>query len=319
MPRTVLLKAETHTLYAARAESPLYHKSDDKKGGNFTLHHIIPYRYPFFIGFVFEQLIRTFPAWSTVPGGSGKELRRRMLAVYNRLVPHNAVTDTTLFALNAAGDRAPNLRVGHHFAWMGVNLFVGPSGAWRMDDPHEGEETIKPQSFDAGRWGALHALKRFLDTYAYEFNDAAKTVTTIEIVLEEGNFVSSLLGHLEGLAGYGRDAHPFTPTDWIILDSEHPAWGMAQKALSATLTRGGPAQPDDVKISDAKALFQRIIDEDKTRPESAKVVELLAPSQHRNVTFAGRATPDHWGVMWRLRLDGEAIPAAKFKANFQLQ
>ena len=317
MPKTVLLTAGTHKMYAKRAPSPGFHKDGDKKGGQFTLHHVMPYRYAFFVGFVVEQLIRTAPTWTAVRGGGG--LKQRLVSVYNRLAPMPGVTDATLLQLAHTGDKAPDLRVGHHFAWMGANLFVGPSGSWRLDDPHTDIEPTRPQSFDDGRWNALHALKRYIDTYAYDFDDTAKEVSTIQIVLEEGQFVSGLMERLEALTGYGRDAHPFTPSDWIVLDSDGPAWGMAQRALATFLASGRKAGADDTTASEAKALFLQVIEKDKLRrPEDREVTE-MAPVAHRDVRFAGASAPEHWAVMWRLRLDGEKVPATKFKANFELQ
>jgi hypothetical protein len=310
MPRTVLLPAGTHTLYAARASSPDFHKVDDKKQGNFTLHHVIPYRYPFFIGFLFEQLIRTRPSWAATYPDAAK-LLGRMVKVYNKLTPHGPTSEAELGAVAATGDREPNLRVGHHFAWMGCNLFVGPSGTWRLDDPHEGAEERKPRSFPEGRWNNLHALHRFLDTYAYEFDDTAKTVSTVEIVLEEGGFVAGLLERLEGLAAFGRDAHPFTPDDWVILDSDDPLWGIAQGNLSRAT--------DGFKKKHAKEAFQQVLAADARRSEDKKVVNLYRPVAHRNVSFAGTAAAPSWAVLWRLREDGEPLPELKYKANFEVQ
>lgn len=309
MPRTILLAAGTHALYGARAKSPDFHKMDDKKQGNFTLHHSLPYRYPFFVGFIFERLIATHASWQGSPGGA--RLLGRMVKIYNSLSPFAAVSESGLLGMTGVLDTGQQPRLGHHFAWMGCNLFVGPSGTWRIDDPHDGPEELKPQSFDAKRWEALFTLYRFIETYVYAFDDTAHTASTVELVVEEGGFVEGFLLKLEALAASGRDAHPFTPDDWIILDSDHAKWAIAQGMLSRSA--------EGLKNSHVRQAFMDVLKADEAKAKDKREVDFYRPVTHRNVTFGGQATPQNWAVLWRLRKDGERIPELKYKANFLVQ
>ncbi len=301
MPPRLILESGTHQLYADRVSAERFHTADDKKQGNFTLHHIIPYRYPFFVGFVFDQLISRghFNNLQAADKSDMRSLAHDLKFIGNSLLPA---------ACKLHGDEILDPTkgpLGHKFAWMGVNLFIGPSGTWRLDDPKSSEETQRPQSFDVERWAAVHALKTFVDAFA-EFDDNAHTVTTVKLDSESAGFLTGLLARLNALRSCGKDAHPFTYDDWVILDSDNIAFGMARRGMDK-------AKGDDgkVKSSQAKQLLDQL---DRTGQ-----VDLYRPVAHREVSFAGVDAQEGWKVFWRLRKDAEPIPELKYKANFQVQ
>lgn len=292
-----VLAAGQYELYAKRKGARGYHTSDDKKGGNFSLHHVIPYRYPCFIGFVVEMSVDRIESI----GRSDpfiKSLAFLLENVQKTVLPRDW------------GSRLPEGdTIRHDFAWMGCNLFIGPSGVWRLYDPGSAPEPLKPHSFEQHRWDTLHGLRTFVDghvnawhTGGVEDGDASSTSVTIgEITL---GTVKSLLVQLQALAGY-KDACEFDPKDWIVYDSDDPKWQTASTKLNSPLT-----SKEDKKT--AKRTLETLAHDDTFEKDC------YLPISHRNVRFAGEDMPE-WRAFWRLRREDETIPTLKLMANFVLQ
>lgn len=203
-------------------------------------------------------------------------------------------------------DNTQNLR--HQFAWMGCNLFAGPSGTWRLDDPGSAPEPQKPQSFCGSIWENMHAVARLIDgmVIAWEKggdddddeSDSTTRVQTIQITL---GMVESFLAKLLPLIAQ-HDAHPFEPKDWVILDSDDGKW----TKIITDLNHGS------LKVKQAKQAALKFLNEQPNK------VDGYLPIAHRNVKFAGAVTATT-KMFWRLRKDNEVVPQLKMKANFQLQ
>jgi hypothetical protein len=316
-----ILTADTHDLYAGRAAADKYHTADDKKGGNFTLHHIIPYRYPYFIGYLFDA-INQAGVFDTI-GKKDEDPRTRRLLADMKLICNALLPKQCKFTGADLTDKAKSPTLGHKFAWMGVNLFTGPTSSVRVDDPGSNPEPNMPLSFDPEKWERVKAIKPLIDSMVYAFNDnhdAGCTGTTLQVRLFDGQ-IMSLIRHLKSLCCYSADAHPYEKFDWVIIDLsdrdepdythsytkqvKHGVTGQVLKTVHKAVT---------VKsIGELKELYRKA-----EELGAADKFMTYYPMDHRGVKAFGAASPDYI-ALWRLRLAGEPKPKHGMTGNFKFQ
>ncbi len=108
-------------------------------GRNFAKHHIIPQ--------TFLQAAAGLALLNTV---GDQSLRDRLVAAIQTI------------AAGAAGGPPAAWNLGP-VVWAPINLFEGPDGYYRSDDPGEGGEKTRPRSFDQTRWKLLQTALTALE------------------------------------------------------------------------------------------------------------------------------------------------------------
>lgn len=231
---------------------------------NFTLHHIAPYRYACLVGLVLiklhEETVGT-AGYNAVKSSTDSFVRRL-------LADESAGMDLAGFA--AANQARPRQLAITRFGWMGPNLFMGPEGSWRLDDPKHGPETLKPRSLNKVRWDALQSLYEFLDN-RFDFIEqggGCKVRPKHQLDCDPGQpgagwlfDGSGLLTLLAKVAATGENVpHAFTLDDWVVVGSADKAWKKMESELNS----------DSADPGTAKELLRSLI--------AAKKVEYFRPT-----------------------------------------
>jgi hypothetical protein len=328
VPDFVELTPGTKDLYKDREGANSFHTENDKKGGNFTLHHVLPYRYPFFAGWLLQQIFAT--GAMTKADWECRRLRTQIDNLCDAVLPGKVNFTEVL--------KDPKL--GHKFAWMGANLFAGPSSSVRVDDPGSNPEPVKPQSFDPQRWEAVKAWDQTLKDAGIQLSGGddpgsrASVTVTHEFKLFEGGQVLKLVQALVRLQAYGKEVHPYQKGDWIIIDiddRDDNTYTMTtqqkieyynkttQQNVVKYVPSKRPSETDSISgLKDAHRAAvgpkPLLVGEQLL---SDKIME-FQPGDHRGVTFAGAPTPSYI-VLWRLRLPNEKPPKHVMPGNFQFQ
>lgn len=245
---------------------------DKIRSGLFTLHHIIPYNYAYFVGHVIDTLEKFT--------GVDSELLQKVARIKNKI-----------FYISTGSPEQEK-----KFAWMGFNLFEGPAGNFRLDDPGHAPETVRPISFKEDLWNKIHELKSLLDDYVEEKKVAVGyELTTKEWALRD---CKRLLNHLEKMATHGNSRHSFFPSDWLVIYSENAAW---QKKMGSGV--GGDT---------LKTQFQSHMIASKSEIHVAQIG--LFQTQRDAADGIACET-----VFWRLRKPEEPLPQAVFNGTARLQ
>jgi len=300
---TVILPAGRHEVYSSRKSARSYHTAGGKKGGNYSLHHIIPYRYPCFVGMLVEHAILKI---NTLGSGGRDEKPIKDLIWWIGNVQKCALPRDW-------GTRLPdpeNLR--HEFAWMGCNLFTGPSGVWRLFDPGSNPEPLRPQSFPASQWGDVLALGRFLDSQVIAWerggdDEEDASSTSVQVADITFRHLKRMLIQLNNIAAY-KDAHPFTGEDWLIVRSRHWTWTDAYNKLNS------PVSSKQAR-KEAKKKLERMAKADTPSKEYAMPISYTSLID----TYPDMPPWRPIRAIWRLRKADETVPKLKMTANFVLQ
>jgi hypothetical protein len=187
----------TASAYAALAAAPngAALQEDQKKvwiGTNFARHHVIPQRYMQTLW----QLSRLDTSKCAVLDGD------------------RALIAAALKKMQAVTTQADVGAV----IWAPANLFEGPTGTLRGDDPASEIETVRPRSFDVARWTALKnvmaALQKIgaLDTTGTWF-----VIRDIRDLTSPGGLHTLALA-IDAIATATADVRqpqPFSNTDWV--------------------------------------------------------------------------------------------------------
>ncbi|HEX3448401.1 MAG TPA: hypothetical protein VHS97_09115 [Isosphaeraceae bacterium] len=204
---TNLLDSGTYQL-GTRASAPTDLQA--LRDGPYSLHHILPYRYPLFVGFLAETYATKYggntPNW---PGGSTDQIAKQTAGILNVVSRFGSEQHT----------------IPSKFAWMGPNLFQGPSGNLRVDDPGSNPEERKPISYRPAVWDALMKVADKVNGLVSTLgsNNQGYTVTTTK-PLTVGD-LEDLLNLLSPIADVGHgNALSFTDTDWIVMSTSDPGF-----------------------------------------------------------------------------------------------
>ncbi|MFL5346456.1 MAG: hypothetical protein ACJ8AT_16845 [Hyalangium sp.] len=166
-------------------------------GINFSKHHIVPQTY-----------LQVIAGLSINADAGTPELRTRL------------VTAIRGIAAGAAGGPPAAWNLGP-VVWAPINLFEGPTGSYRSDDPKEGSENVKPKSFDNTRWTRLQAIKTALTGLGSINGEVFETNTDKLNQMQRGGKTGFqlLVEAVEGLAALAEAApvpvQPFVETDWV--------------------------------------------------------------------------------------------------------
>lgn len=165
-------------------------------GVNFAKHHIIPQTY-----------LQAAAGLALLSDAGTQALRDRLV--------------TSIRAISAGPAGGPPLawNLGP-VVWAPINLFEGPDGFYREDDPGEGGETKKPKSFDQARWALLQTALTSLTTGGKMAPSVYTTSTDYLNKMQKGGKTgfTMIVEAFEGLATYQRGqpgVSPFARTDWI--------------------------------------------------------------------------------------------------------
>lgn len=332
------------TIYAKREDAPKSFK--DAKDANYTFHHIMPYCYAALIGHVVDTVIRA--GILDDEGATARALAENLdLVCSTLLASEHAIAD-----VRRADPNDPKQSFVHKFAWMGANLFMGPEGQWRLDDPKHDCEKTRPCSFNRNAWDQLMEIHKLLDQSFDVASSGQGYTATPKMNLAwsgAGNFLTSETGLIRRLkslvGGYSHAPHPFDMDDWIVVDSDAPEWKRTEVKLS----------DDEVKIGQAKQKLLNLELQNQViyfRPVAIKGVDREYPamaqasrarqSEYRDkkalnknpnddVALDGvknlfaspqqRATSavDDWKAFWRVRKETESLAGLpKIKANFRI-
>ncbi|HEY2588573.1 MAG TPA: hypothetical protein VGI81_22720 [Tepidisphaeraceae bacterium] len=341
-------------LYAANQNYPLYLKREAAPNGfkalktsNFTFHHIMPYCYAATIGHVVDTVIR-----AGIPNAEDATSRKIVdqiedicSRVLSRDYPH-----VNLSHVNP-GD--PRQSFVHKFAWMGANLFMGPEGMWRLDDPGHGPEQNRPCSFHKACWDGLQNIITLLER-SFKFIDTAgqgySVVPKMDLSSDgPGSFLSSGQGLLALLKtilhGNSGTPHDFQMDDWLVVDSEDKAWKRTIVTLSDDEVSAGRAKTQlrglvaannvilyrPVAIKGIEREYPNMVKDARTRQNQYRddkalnrdpnsdlglgAVQYLFSDASKNPTSA----VDDWRAFWRLRQEAESLAdLPKIKANFRI-
>ncbi|AEK61454.1 hypothetical protein [Collimonas fungivorans] len=101
--------------------------------------------------------------------------------------------------------------------WAPVNLFEGPVGFLRSDEPGNDFELNKPRSFDEKRWDALRNVVHVMTVLEFS-NEGSKFTVSAQTLNARGG-LARLTEAVVALAKYTDDnrvaIHRFSNTDWI--------------------------------------------------------------------------------------------------------
>lgn len=166
-------------------------------GVNFSRHHIIPQKY---LQALYQMTLA--PDQDIKNDDDKKQLVR------------------SLEYIQAAG--YPALATGS-VVWAPVNLFEGPTGVYRRDDPGSKPELKKPKSFDETRWAALQKVVTALEKVGRLNANGDRFEIDAKKLNKDAGFVD-LVSAVTALARLTRDTHPnpqaFLNTDWIDKESK---------------------------------------------------------------------------------------------------
>jgi hypothetical protein len=238
--------------------------------GQFTLHHILPYRYPLFVGFLAQTYATKYggnnPNW---PGGSTDQIAMQTAGILKVVSRFGSQQHT----------------IPSKFAWMGPNLFQGPSGNLRIDDPGSGPEKRKPISYRQAVWDALDKVgMKIIDLVdSLSSNNNGYVVKTTEPITVGD--LEDLLNQLSPIADVGHgNAHSFKDDDWIVMSTSDPSFS-------------NDFQPNGMVTNAVKLRFSA-----------------LPPNRIKNFrpSYSGAPT-DPTPRLWRLRQSTEATPTDVIK------
>lgn len=139
-PTDVVLPAGVHSLETRQRSNKNLRYQAERGGHKFSLHHILPYRYPLFVGVLMEGFRDAFypsaPRWPE--GGVAPLLGDTITGRAAAFLAQSCHFD------GYESER----RLCHRFAWMAPNLFEGPKETWRIDDPGltRTRESLRPHS-----------------------------------------------------------------------------------------------------------------------------------------------------------------------------
>lgn len=264
----VFLDAGTYQLGARAQAAEAIRKA---KTGSFSLHHIIPYCYPMFLGYLIER--------ATALGGVDAWTRESLNTLRTRL----------LFA--AEGQQS----VPSKYGWLCANLFEGPSGNFRLDDPRDNpddqREQVRPQGFDRDLWAQVHALGAALQQVGSRTAGPDGYNIRVDTPLRVAGFKSILRVALALAARNKQLFYPFHHSDWVILEPDE-----TEQSWYATLTglNMGHEVTDDMKLKFRELMIRK----------PSKVLSYSLP--HDALDRPMRAV----SRFWRLRRDNEVLNVA---------
>ena len=263
----VLLKEGGYGL-GKRADAPtaVQNLRDDA----YSLHHVLPYRYPLFVGFLAEKYRTTF-----VPQASRGDWPTAL--TYNDPVgPKVAKVLKVVSRFGANQHDLPS-----KFAWMGPNLFQGPAGNLRTDDPGSGRETIRPCSMKQKLWDNLMRLGDKIEALGVSFPSdgvGSRAKTTYDLKVSHFDELLQLMNPITK-TGHGN-ALTFDAEDWII-------------PISVSNDPRYRLQPNAAVNDDFKRQFLLYA---AANPQNIQLYKPL-PSFGHQIT-----------VLWRLRKPNEPVP-----------
>lgn len=104
--------------------------------------------------------------------------------------------------------------------WAQVNLFEGPTGFYRSDDPGEGNETTRPRSFDQTRWTRLQTAMQAIGNVRTGGSSSSFETSTDALNQQQTGGKTGfqkIVEAFEALAAF--PAHgtvsPFAAPDWV--------------------------------------------------------------------------------------------------------
>jgi hypothetical protein len=167
-------------------------------GINFAKHHIVPQTY--------LQVV----AGLAINTSAGTDALRSRLT-----------TAIKAIAAGAAGG-PPNAWNLGPVVWAPVNLFEGPTGFLRSDDPGDGPEPNKPKSFDASRWKLLLTATAAVDGVKEKLSDTSFDTSTDSLNKQQSGGKTGfqkIVEAFEALATYVKTNNPtvspFAAADWV--------------------------------------------------------------------------------------------------------
>lgn len=259
-----------------------------RNGVSYTLHHILPYRYMCFIGYlaeIYRDQLLNVPQQDQAgwPENRQDDVSKKVALLFATVCPF--------------GGQQQDVRT--RFAWMAANLFQGPSGNYRIDDPGSEREQTKPHSLTISVWTALGQLETALDVKVTAWGSGANnTYTATTKKWTVGSYID-LLKHTDSLIQRGHgNALGFTDTDWIVLESEDQRDRI----------------PQDRAPSDYLKAQYRNLDAGNLR-----VIRYRPVFTTVNPSPVGPKDLPNAVVLWRLRKANEAVPATKYHGKFKIQ
>jgi hypothetical protein len=281
----------TVKIYGSRASPPTSLK--DLKEANFTFHHIMPYCYAAMIGHIVDTIIRE--VLNVDESSNARKLGDNLDIICSQLLAEE-FSFTDLREVDLSNNKPFFV---HKFAWMGANLFMGPEGNWRLDDPGHAPEQNKPVSFERNQWDRLTNIYAELNrnfsfakvTGTPGQDDGGYAATPLRDLdwKGNGNFLTSgsgLIPTLKSLChGESRKPHAFQMDDWVIVDSDEREW----KKLLFSLSEDEPGA-----VKKAKQKLAALELQDKVilcRPVAIKGVDKEYPTmamQSRKLQDAAR-------------------------------
>ena len=251
---------------------------DSLTGPGQSLHHVLPIRYPMFIGLLYQRLHSFGPVTMQIDLKQDLERLEQKLRGFKR-------------ARSARGQDEP-LAYARVFPWVGFNLFAGPSGNLRTDDPRDGREVVKPHSFGQTQWDSLSAVKAAIDEMVREFTETGEggwhVMLNRNIVVKD---LATIIRKLEPIVQANKFYHAYHPSDWIVFDSDDDAW--------TKLTRS--QNPDVAAIKKSYSALE----------VQKKLVKYGAPPP-------ANGSPE-CTLFWRLRTPNEHAPAVTHASHPRMQ
>jgi hypothetical protein len=186
-----LLNSATLTLAAKNLPNHALPNTNAWVGVNFSRHHIISQAY-------LQALVDISQAKDAdIPDADTN--KQKLTAALNKIrLPGGAALLTTV-------------------VWAPVNLFEGPTGFLRADDPESGFEGNKPASFDWNRWNALMGVIAALNNV--DARNSGDTILVSAKKLNAQGGLGKLADAVSVLAEYADQNHPtvqaFLNTDWV--------------------------------------------------------------------------------------------------------
>jgi hypothetical protein len=264
----VLLKSGNQDEMGARSSEASKELREHKNEEQCSLHHILPWRYPFFVGYLAEKF------------------KEQFFPKADRYWPTNATDDRSkavakvLKVVSCFGSEQWDLPI--KFGWMAPNLFLGPAGNFRIDDPQDAREQSNPVSMRQQLWDQLIVLGDKIDELA-ELN-CTTALAKKNITVGEFDDLLALLSPISDI-GHGN-ALGFESTDWLCLVSNvsndkryllNP-WEKVTTAFKDQFREYAKVSPDKI---------------DMYRPDCSQLRPLVP-------------------VIWRLRKETEGVPDKTF-------